>query len=162
MQTVDLPAACQPYGLVFDSAGSQAFVALESMLGVDGTVAPVLPDRRRDRARAGRTESRHLSVNADGTRVFVSRFITPPVPGEATAVPNTSGRGGEVVVVDSSSLLIAKTVVLQHSEATDTTAGGRGVPNYLGPAVIAPDGRSAWYPPSKTTSSAAHCVTAAN
>jgi len=143
VQTVDLPAASQPYGLVFDSAGSQAFVALESM----GLLLRLAPTTGVETGRvAVGPNPRHLSVNADGTRVFVSRFITQPVPGEETAAPNTSGRGGEVVVVDSSSLAIAKTVVLQHSEANDTTAGGRGVPNYLGPAVIAPDGRSAWVP----------------
>ncbi|MGQ0594259.1 MAG: PKD domain-containing protein, partial [Gammaproteobacteria bacterium] len=143
VQTAELPAASQPYGLVFDSAGSQAFVALESM----GLLLRLAPTTGVETGRvAVGPNPRHLSVNADGTRVFVSRFITPPVPGEATAAPNTSSRGGEVVVVDSSSLAIVKTVVLQHSEATDTTAGGRGVPNYLGPAVIAPDGRSAWVP----------------
>ncbi|MGH8576885.1 MAG: PKD domain-containing protein, partial [Gammaproteobacteria bacterium] len=143
VQTVDLPAASQPYGLVFDSAGSQAFVALESM-GLLLRLAPTTGVET-GRVTVG-PNPRHLSVNADGSRVFVSRFITPPVPGEATAAPNTSGRGGEVVVVDSSSLAIVKTVVLQHSEATDSAASGRGLPNYLGPAVIAPDGRSAWVP----------------
>ena len=128
---------------MFDSAGSQAFVALESM----GLLLRLAPTTGVETGRvAVGPNPRHLSVNADGTRVFVSRFITPPVPGEATAAPNTSGRGGEVVVVDSSSLAIAKTVVLQHSEATDTSGGGRGIPNYLGPAVVAPDGRSAWVP----------------
>jgi cytochrome c peroxidase len=36
--------------------------------------------------------------------------------------------------------------VLRHNDKPDTTIGGRGVPNYLGAAVISPDGRSAWVP----------------
>ena len=39
-------------------------------------------------------------------------------PFSITTTPNTSGRGGEVVVVDSSSLAIAKTVVLQQRCST--------------------------------------------
>ena len=32
---------------------------------------------------------RHVSVSADGSRVYVSRFITPPLPGESTAIVQT-------------------------------------------------------------------------
>jgi hypothetical protein len=38
------------------------------------------------------------------------------------------------------------TTVLAHSARTDAENQGRGVPNYLGAAAIAPDGRSAWVP----------------
>ena len=70
VQTVDLPAACQPYGLVFDSAGSQAFVALESM----GLLLRLSPTGVETGRVAVGPNPRQLSVNADGTRVFVSRF----------------------------------------------------------------------------------------
>ena len=58
----------------------------------------------------------------------------------------TSGRGGEVVTVNAVTLAVQGTAVLQHSEKADNTLQGRGVPNYLGAAVIAPDGASAWVP----------------
>lgn len=141
VQTVELPTASQPCGVIFDSMGSHAYIALESK-GLLLQLAPATGNV------AGWVsvgpKPRHLSVSADGSKVFVSRFISPPVPGEETSAPATSGYGGEVVVVESEPLTVIKKVVLQHSEADDTTAGGRGIPNYLGPAVIAPDGRSAW------------------
>ncbi|HKX44882.1 MAG TPA: hypothetical protein VJO99_27240, partial [Burkholderiaceae bacterium] len=41
---------------------------------------------------------------------------------------------------------VSSTIVLRHSGKTDTEISGSGVPNYLGAAVIAPDGASAWVP----------------
>ena len=61
VQTVNLPAASQPYGLVFDSAGSQAFVALESM----GLLLRLAPTTGVETGRvAVGPNPRHLSVNA--------------------------------------------------------------------------------------------------
>jgi regulation of enolase protein 1 (concanavalin A-like superfamily) len=88
---------------------------------------------------------RHLSINAEGTRVYASRFITPPLPGESTANVVTAGQGGEVVVLDANAALLS-TVRLQHSDKPDGSLMGRGLPNYLGAPVISPDGLSAWVP----------------
>ncbi len=142
-QTLALPSASQPYGLAFDPAGTRAYIALEA----GGLLVRLDPATGEETGRvAVGPNPRHVSVSADGARVFVSRFITPPVPGEATASPSTAGRGGEVIVIDGASLAVTKTILLQHSDTSDSTAAGRGIPNYLGPAVIAPDGRSAWVP----------------
>jgi YVTN family beta-propeller protein len=43
---------------------------------------------------------RHLALSGDGATALVSRFITPPLPGEGTANVNTATAGGEVLVVD--------------------------------------------------------------
>jgi hypothetical protein len=93
---------------------------------------------------------RHLSMPADGRRLLVSRFISPPLPGESTMQvdPAAGGmhHGGEVVVADAATQAIVKTIVLKVSERQDSTLQARGVPNYLGAAAIAPDGLSAWVP----------------
>jgi large repetitive protein len=147
--TVPLPAASQPYGLVFDPAGTHAYVSLEALgllLQLDPTTG-----NETDRLPVG-TNPRHLSVTSDGTKVFVSRFITPKLPNEETATPNTTGSGGaplggEVVAVNSAGdLAFIKNIVMQHSNATEGTSSGRGIPNYLGAPVISPDGFSAWVP----------------
>ena len=44
------------------------------------------------------------------------------------------------------SLAVLKTIVLKVSDRQDSSLQGRGIPNYLGAAVIAPDGLSAWVP----------------
>jgi large repetitive protein len=145
-RTIALPRASQPHGIAFSGIDGSAYVTLDATgqllkLSTAGAVIGSLSVGPRPR---------DLAIDATGARIFVSRFITPPLPGEATAVVQTSvggvARGGEVVVVSTSTFAVQKTVTLKHSDAVDSTVGGRGVPNYLGAAAISPDGRSAWVP----------------
>ncbi len=141
-QTVPMPRASMPYGVAISPADGSAWVALEAtgqLLRLDpsGTVTGTL---------AVGPNPRQVSISGDGARVLVSRFITPALPGEATAAVQTEGRGGEVVVVNAGTLALQTTAVLAHSDKADNTLQGRGVPNYLGAAVISPDGTSAWVP----------------
>ena len=142
VQTIALPRASMPFGVAFSPADGSAWVTLEATgqllrLNSSGTVTGNI---------AIGPNPRQVSISGDGARVLVSRFITPPLPGEGTATVLAAGRGGEVVIVNSSPLAVQATAVLQHSEKADNTIQGRGVPNYLGAAVISPDGLSAWIP----------------
>ncbi|NML16568.1 DUF4082 domain-containing protein [Azohydromonas caseinilytica] len=147
VQTLSLPRGSAPFGLAFAADGSAAWLTLEA----SGRLLKLNPATG---ATLGALDvgpnPRHLSVTASGARVLVSRFVSPPLPGEGTATVSTTGadgspRGGEVVVATSAPA-IERTVVLRHSDKADTTLQGAGLPNYLGAAVIAPDGRSAWVP----------------
>jgi YVTN family beta-propeller protein len=142
-QTLAMPRGSRPFGLAFDPAGTAAWLTLEStgrLLKLHPGTGAVLADT------AVGPDPRHLSVSHDGARVLVSRFITPLLPGESTAAINTTGRGGEIVVVNGATAAIDRSVILRHSEAPDTSISGRGIPNYLGAPVITPDGVSAWIP----------------
>jgi DNA-binding beta-propeller fold protein YncE/cytochrome c peroxidase len=143
--TITLKAGSQPHGIVFAPNGKAAYVVLEGsgqLLQLNPTTASIVKS-----INVG-TRPRHLSVSADSEKIFVSRFITPTVPGEDTANPQTTvngtNYGGEVVVVNSNNLSITKTIILQHSNLQDAEHSARGIPNYLGPVVISPDGSSAW------------------
>jgi len=142
-QTIPLSRGSRPYGLVFDPAGAHAWLTLENT----GLVLRLDPSTGATTAsiNAG-LDVRHLSVNADGSRVYVSRFVTPPLPGEDTAVVVTANQGGQVLVIDTAALAIERTILLQHSSEPDTTISGKGIPNYLGAPVLSPDGLSAWVP----------------
>lgn len=147
VSTIALPRASAPFGIVFAPNGSAAFVALEAsgrVLRLNTSTGAVLATRD-----AG-ANPRHLSITRDSARLLVSRFVTPPLPGEGTAsVATTVGgalRGGEVLVLEAASLAVNRTIVLRHSDKADSTLQGRGVPNYLGAAVVSPDGSSAWLP----------------
>ncbi|MBB5039016.1 lectin-like domain-containing protein [Prosthecobacter dejongeii] len=143
VSTVTLPPGSRPFGLAFDPNGSAAFVALEGsgqILKLNPTTGATITAQN-----AGQ-HVRHLSINANGTRVYASRFISPSVPGENTAAPNPSGKGGEVVVLDAGTLAIEKTILLQHSEAEDTPTSAKGLPNYLGAMALSPDGLYGWVP----------------
>jgi YVTN family beta-propeller protein len=144
-RTISLPRGSQPYGLAM--GGSFAYVALEG----SGQVMKYNADRysRTATLNVG-PNPRHVSVSADGATVYVSRFITPPLPGEATATVQTRPGGvpvgGEVVVINAANMAVLRTVVLAHSDREDDEAQGRGVPNYLGAVAISPDASQAWVP----------------
>ena len=144
-QTVSLKAGTQPHGLVFDANGSNAYIALEG----SGQLLQLNPSTGSIKNTLDIGERpRHVSVNANSNKVFVSRFISPTVPREDTANPQTTvngkNYGGEVIVVNASNFSIAKTIILQHNNSQDAEHSARGIPNYLGPVVISPDGASAW------------------
>ena len=144
--TLALPRASQPYGIAFVPGGTHAFVAL-------GATGQLLKLDASSYTQTGfvnvGANPRHLSINADGT-VYVSRFITPTLPGEGTATVQTTvgttNYGGEVVVVNSATLAITRTIVLKHSDKPDFENQGRSIPNYLGAAAISPDATQAWVP----------------
>jgi YVTN family beta-propeller protein len=142
-QTLALPRASQPYGVVFDPTGAAAFVACAAT----GAVLKLDPvsGAQLGSVNVG-ANPRQLSMSADGQSVYVSRFITPPLPGESTGVVQTSLGGAEVVALAANPLAVVSTIRLAHSDLPDTETQGRGIPNYLGPAVISPDGTQAWVP----------------
>ena len=146
-QTVTLPRGSRPYGVVFDPAGANLYVALEdggNVLKLNSASGAIVASLN-----VGQ-HVRHLSVTADGATILASRFVSPRVPGEETASPQTTvndvKHGGEVLAINAGTFTVDKTVVLEHSEASDTSNSGRGIPNYVGAAVISPDGLSAWAP----------------
>lgn len=150
VQTINLPFASQPYGIAFAPTGGFAFVVLEAsaaLFKLDASTGAQVG------AVAVGLNPRHVAVNADGTQVFVSRFVTPPLPGEGTGSVQTQvggvDVGGELIVVNASSMGVLQTIVLRHSNDADFENQGSGVPNYLGATVISPDGASAWVPSKK-------------
>lgn len=140
--TVQLPRASQPWGLVIAADGN-AYVSLQAsgqVLKLNGSTGATLATL------AVGANPRHLSVSGDSARLLVSRFITAPLPGEGMAVIDTSSAGAEVLAINTATMTLQGTVVLKHSDKTDTEVQGAGIPNYLAAAVISPDGKSAWVP----------------
>ena len=142
-QTLPLPFASQPFGITFAPTGGFAYVALEAggtLLKLDAASGATLASL------AVGPNPRHVSVNSDGTSVYVSRFITPPLPGEHTPLVQPGTAGGEVVVVSAASMTVSGVITLGHSDMPDFEIQGSGVPNYLGAVALSPDGSSAWVP----------------
>jgi len=144
VNTIALPRASQPFGIAMSPTSAQAFVVLEAtgqLLKFDTASYAQLAS-----VSVG-ANPRQLSISADGASVYVSRFITPALPGESTAtVTPTPSNGAEVVVISAAGMSFIRTIVLQHSDRADFENQGRGIPNYLGAATISPDGTQAWVP----------------
>jgi len=147
VQTVTLPRVSQPFGIVFSPVVNQAFVVLAgsgALLKLDGTSGAQLGSL------AVGANPRHVAIDGAGATVYVSRFVTPRQPGEetATVAAQLDGveTGGEVLAIDANGMTLRQTIVLKHSNKLDAENQGGGVPNYLGPAVISPDGKFATVP----------------
>ena len=144
VKTIALPRASRPFGIAMSPTNALAFVVLEStgqLQKFDTSSYALLGS-----ASVG-ANPRQLSISADGASVYVSRFVTPALPGESTAtITPTPSNGAEVVVISAGGMSFVRTIVLQHSEKPDLENQGRGIPNYLGAATISPDGTQAWVP----------------
>ena len=144
-QTIALPRASQPFGIVFGIDGN-AFVTVEA----SGQVLKLSPTGATLATLALAGSARHIARSSAGDQLLISRFISAPQPGEATLSVKSDlagvKQGATVSVVSTSNLNLTRNITLQHSDKPDTTIGARGVPNYLGAPAYAPDGKSAWVP----------------
>ncbi len=134
-----------PHGLAMGP--NSAFIALEAtgeVVSLDTITGSEL-----QRTVVG-NRPRHISLDATVANLYVSHFVTPPLPDEATAAPvvddGTDLYGGKIVVLDPATLSTIDNIVLQHGDRQVSEHSGPGVPNYVGPAVISPDGTAAWVP----------------
>ena len=89
-QTIALPRGSRPFGVLADAARSAVYVALEAsgqVLKLNPANGSVLGSL------AVGSDVRHLALSPDGSRLLVSRFVTPKLPGEETALVNFLGGG---------------------------------------------------------------------
>ncbi len=146
-RTISVTRVSQPHGIAMSPAGDFAYVVLEA---TGQLVKYRTSDFKKLLTVAVGPNPRHVSVTADGATIYVSRFITPPQPGESTASVQTTSNGaptgGEIVKLRATDLAQLGKVVLAFSAKADAENRGRGVPNYLGPLAISPDGSQAWVP----------------
>ncbi len=132
-----------PHGIVFSPLGSVAFVAMEDsgqIAEIDVTTLEVL------RLVNVGLNARHIAIAQDGLTLYVSRFITPSVPGEDTILPAPEQSGGEVLAIDTGNLTILNTILIKYSDDLETENTGPGLPNYLGPLAMSPDPTVAYVP----------------
>ena len=141
-----LPRGAQPHGIVFSGDGVHYFVVLETLgmlekrLAADHSVVDSLP-------LSG--TPRHVSMAYGDARLFVSNFVTPPVPNEHTVSPDVNNGAGQVFAIDPGTLTLGGTIALPHDDRVQSEVQGPGLPNYVGPAVVSFDGLSAYVPSKK-------------
>ncbi len=145
-ETVPLPVGSQPHGLVFNSDGSEYFVVLESIAQLQkrssetqAMIASLQLDGR----------PRHVSMTYDDSRLLISNFITPTVPGESTASPDMDLASAQVFLVNPTDMTLSKTISLANDERSLSESSGPGLPNYLHTPVISFDNAVAYVPSKK-------------
>ncbi|MCG8406884.1 MAG: Ig-like domain-containing protein [Phycisphaerales bacterium] len=137
LETIDLPYASRPYGIVFEPLGSVAYVTLEAtgkLLMLDIVSGSVLDDV--DVGSWPRGIAVLSTVSPPKTRILVANFISPVV-------------FGLIREVDGDSFNVTNIFKLAFDPGPDTESSGRGVPNYVFSPTVSPDGRRAWVPSKK-------------
>lgn len=131
--TIELPHASRPFGIVMSPSSGKAYVTLQAL----GEVAELdVADRRVLRTAPAGPWATGIAVDATGTRLFVTRLISPATH-------------GEFVELDADSLEVTRRPELAFDPGPDTEASARGVPNYLRSVVPSPDGAFLWLPSKK-------------
>lgn len=158
VRTIALPPASRPSGLALVGQYSDVAVTLEAS-GQIMLLGPLGENYGIGDAGPG---PRGLTVSAARDKAYISRFVTPPLPGESTATPTAGATaaksasnfassnaaapvGAEIRVINLTGA-IESTIVLGASTAVDTEVSGRGIPNYVGAMAISPDGKTGWVP----------------
>lgn len=143
VDTISLPADSRPHGLVRVPGDDDLLVVLEAtaqLVRVDTGTGQVNATENL----GGRP--RHLAISEDGSTVYVTNFITPPLPGEDGLAPDVASGGGELWVMDSQSLSVVDTIQLGYRNRGVSESTGPGMPNYLNAPVLGPDGDWAYVP----------------
>ncbi|HEU4430585.1 MAG TPA: PKD domain-containing protein, partial [Myxococcota bacterium] len=132
-RTIALPPASQPHGLVFAPASDALYVVLEGLARVDRFTAST-GALVGSAALSG--HPRHLAVSGDGTELYVTNFITPPLPGEDGASVDLSGGGAQLFVVATGPMTLSSTLAFAASARPPSEVSGPGMPNYPNAPVV--------------------------
>lgn len=133
MNTLELPYASRPFGICFDPQKKFAYVTLQGtgqLLKLDATSKTILQT-----VDVGRSP-RGIAISSDGSRVFVTQFISPE-------------NHGVVREIAAETMALSSKIELAFDETPDFEDRGRGVPNYLSALTISPDGSELWVPSKK-------------
>lgn len=138
MRTIHLPHGSQPYGILFHepSANIDEAAAYVSLQGSGKVIRLGVLSRSTTAELDVGPFARGLALSADGSRLFVARFISP-------------AHRGEVTEIDTTDFAVVRVHALGMDPGPDTESSGRGVPNGLGQIAISPDGRRLWVPAKK-------------
>ncbi len=130
VDTIELPYASKPFGIVMSPAGATAYVTLQAR----GELVEIdVASRSISRTAAAGPWATGVAVDSTSKRLFVTRFISP-------------SDAGELVELDAASLEITRQLTLEMGTRPDSEATARGVPNYLRSVVPSPDGELLWVP----------------
>ncbi len=140
METVSLPRGSQPYGIAFAPNGGSAFISLQALgqvVKIDAGTRTIVATLTLPPDSTGiRPQIRGVAVNADSSKLFVTRFISPD-------------EGGQVYEIDPVAMALMRTIALAPDPGPDTSTSARGIPNYLSGLTISPGGDRIWIPSKK-------------
>ena len=79
---------------------------------------------------------RNITISNDHKTIYVSQFIS-------------NSDEGKIFEINIKDLKVSKIITLDYIDELDTAVSGSGIPNYLGPLKISPNGKFALIPSKK-------------
>ncbi|WP_166260723.1 malectin domain-containing carbohydrate-binding protein [Marinobacter salicampi] len=143
VDTISLPPNSQPHGLVRVPGSGDLLVILEARAEVV-RLEPATGQVVASGDLFGRP--RHLAVSSNGETVYITNFVTPPLPGEDGLVPGVLAGSAELFVMDAQTLTLLETISLGYRNRGVSESTGPGMPNYLNAPVLGPHGDWAYVP----------------
>lgn len=132
-QTISLPYASQPYGIVYDQAKSKVYVSLEAKGQV---VAIDVNTKQISNTLSVAPRNKNLALQPSTGMLYVTQFISP-------------SDAGKLYAINTNNFTIQHSINLAIDTTPDGLFNGRGLPNYLGAIGISPDGSQAFIPSKK-------------
>ena len=123
-----IPVGHQPYGVALSPGDGTILVSNQG----EGTVTVISSGLVVKKILRVADTPRALAITADGSRAYVTHFLT-------------RGDAGTVTEIDLAALRVSRTASLVEDTSPDTTSSGGGFPNLLGALAIDPAGRAAWF-----------------
>lgn len=127
-EVIELGYGDAPFGLCPSPDGRRMYL---SLYGRGGVLSIDTETFSTDYVELGPTP-RAVAVNAEGDKVYVTRFISGYAQAEVWRVSSTGGNLGSV-----------RTIGLQYGFTNDRGDRGAGIPNYLSGIAISPNGQFA-------------------
>lgn len=146
VQTILLPEAAQPHGLIYSIDGLHYYVVLEATAQLqkrDASTHTLIDTEQL----SGRP--RHVSMSYDSALLYISNFVTPPLIGEATAIINLASGAAQVFEVSPLTMTLTATRTLPYDGRALSESQGPGIPNYLNAPVFSFDNQFAYIPSKK-------------
>ena len=132
IRKISLQKGSLPYGVIFDTDGIYAYVTLQGT----GEVLKISPDGEIiDKIKLSQN-IRDLSISPDSKTIYVSKFIS-------------DHHQGTIYKINVDTFKLQEEIKIATDFSLDTAVSGRGVPNYIGPVVISPNGKIAMVPSKK-------------
>ena len=132
--TVALPYGSAPFGVAASPDGQSLFVTLYGSAQLH-RYSPANPSATPASIATPFPTPRAIAISGNGTRVLVTRFISPELEAEVADFAFTSS--------PSPAFTLTRTIRLEAANTLDGGDRGSGVPNYLTSIAISPDGTRA-------------------
>ena len=120
-----------PYGIIYSNINDKIYLTLQGTGElIELSKGEILRTLKLSK------NIRDITISNDHKTIYVSQFIS-------------NSDEGKIFEINIKDLKVSKIITLDYIDELDTAVSGSGIPNYLGPLKISPNGKFALIPSKK-------------